>query len=1013
MKKILFIIFIYLLLGACQVNELTEQRDINEIYARIECDVDTKTSMDANNNIRWSEGDQVISFMKSSLGLKYQIKADYVGKTFGSFSKISSASSDDLYAGVELNHNVVYYPYSDDAHIEKSGDNYALNVVLPDKQTYSENSFGNGAMPMIAVSEDNDVVFKNVCGGMKLKIKGNMKVASIKLEGKNNELLSGTATITAYTDGTAPSIDMSSDAYSSVTLDCGVGVQLSENSITEFIIALPPVVFKQGFKVSIIDAESNTYAIESNKANSILRSSLLIMPEITLGDSDPENPEDNVPEAIPGHNPEPYFSESVELMGLIWRMAGAPEYSKCNVKTVVNSADVHFASMKNHQAIKLAAQYSKSNISYDAVTGYANQLIFNDEGDLVFDPDYLEGSNSSFDRWNNQQKYDMLAAVNDFYKKSNFHEWFVSTRDEQQQAIASFKTVCNLDYTWFDTFYGKTDKISSRIILSFMIGGNNNGISLKRKDSTLLLTPVLGCLNQHSGNISFNGDMNLIVHEFSHPYCNPLIEANWSSISAKSNEVFNEVRDIMVRQAYGNPITMMCETLVRSCSIRYMLSHNQKNLVNQRLEYEESKGFIMVRYLIKTLEEREIEAVQYASLADFMPVIIEAINNFDPNDSSNQGGVAEPDLLPHDYVDIGIDMEDGKKLYFATRNVGETSPAGFGSNVYTWGATVEWGKPWAPEDSEYEWPAGMRLDAAHDIASIKWGGDWHIPSPEEWNLLSEQCDYERKEASECEYGVEGYFFYNKTDRSKYIFLPIPDWCGELTYWSSEIKESLGSYSDAYYFSSYFDVLDCRWWAGTNSTGFAVRAVISASGTFDANGHDYVDLGVKMSDGKKLYFATMNVGETSPAGCLTEIYRWGATKNRGQEWLKEAGWPVGKILDEAHDIATITWGKKWHVPSPKEWNLLIEKCDYERKEANESGYGVAGYFFYNKSDHSKFIFLPVSTWDDELYYWSSEIAEPKNGICTAYIFSSNKGNLTCDGSAGIESNGFAIRPVFVE
>ena len=749
MKKIVFIIFICSLLGACQVNELTEQRDINDIYARIECDIATKTIMDADNNIRWSEGDQVVAFMKSSLALKYQIKSNYVGKTSGSFSKISSESSDDLYAGMELEHNVVYYPYIDDVSIEQSGDSYVLNVLLPVEQTYSEGSFGNGSMPMLAVSEDNDITFRNVCGGVKFKFKGNKKITSIKLEGKNNELLSGTATITAYADGTNPSIEMSSDASGSVTLDCGPGVQLSEDNITEFIIALPPVVFKHGFTVSIKDAEANTFMVESDRANSVIRSSLLAMPVITLGNSGPEYPEDDDPEPIPGHNPEPYFSETVELMGLLWRLAGSGEYCQCRVGSVAQSADSFFASMRNHQAVTLAKQYRQQGICYDAVTGFANQLIFNDEANLIFDPDYLEGSNAGFDdRWTDSQKNDMLAAVNDFYKESDFQEWFASTRVEQQQAISSFKTVCDLDYTWFDSFYGKNDKISSRIILSFMIGPNNNGISLKRKDGTLLLTPVLGCLNQFSENVTFNGDMNLIVHEFSHPYCNPLIESNWSSISVKANEVYNEVRSIMESQAYGNPVTMMCETLVRSCAIRYMKSHNLENLVNQQLAYEENNGFMMVRYLVKTLEERENEAAQYSSLSDFMPVMIEAINNFDPNDSSNQGGVAEPDLLPHDYVDLGIDMGDGKKLYFATRNVGETSPAGIGTSVYKWGAKFEWGDAWYPELTYTGWPIGTRLDAAHDIATIEWGGDWHTPSPEEWNTLIEQSDYERKEAYE-------------------------------------------------------------------------------------------------------------------------------------------------------------------------------------------------------------------------------------------------------------------------
>ena len=160
---------------------------------------------------------------------------------------------------------------------------------------------------------------------------------------------------------------------------------------------------------------------------------------------------------------------------------------------------------------------------------------------------------------------------------------------------------------------------------------------------------------------------------------------------------------------------------------------------------------------------------------------------------------------------------------------------------------------------------------------------------------------------------------------------------------------------------------------------------------------------------------MNVGETSSAG-ISVGYYWGATKEGGEAWLpdsyteKDDGWFGGIKLDAAHDIATITWGEKWHIPSQEEWNLLVEKCDYERKEANESGYGVAGYFFYNKSDRSKFIFLPVSTWDNELEYWTSEAFD---ATC-AHTFNSIDGTVGCLGwIAGFESTGFAVRPVFVE
>ena len=802
-----------------------------------------------------------------------------------------------------------------------------------------------------------------------------------------------------------PFITATSTAKSIVINLKDVTLAKDNEQLTVNLMVAPKDLSESNIAIKITDKEGNMYTTASdqhitgkeyvaNKTYSFTR---------TLVASGTETP----PATEQGHNTEPYFSEAVELMGLIWRLAGAGEYNQCQVSTVADSADKYFASVKNHHAVNLAKRYYQYDIAYDAVTGYANQLIINELGVISFDPNYLEGSNPSFDRWNEQQKNDMLAAVNDFYEVSNFHDWFVSTQTEQEQAIASFKQVCDMDYTWFDSFYGKNDKASSRIILSFMIGYSNNGISLKRKDGTLLATPVLGNFSQNNGRIKFNGDMSTIIHEFSHPYCNPLIEANWLSIENSANEVYNEVSFIMASQAYTNALIMMCETLVRASTVRYFMSHNLEHLVEDVISMEEMSGFMLVRTLVETLEKYEQASSKYATLADFMPEIVDAINQFDPNNPSSPDG---PDTLPQDYVDLGIEMDDGKKLYFATRNVGETSPSGIASTVYRWGTTESWGAAWTPEAINEGWPTGHKLDAAHDIATIKWGGDWHVPSIEEWSLLAEQCDYEKKEADESGYGVAGVFFYNKKDHGKFIFLPVTMYCDDMLYWSSDMASPFDAWGFVYV-NGYVDA-----YATTNIEGaLAVRPVIAATGTFNANDREYVDLGIETSDGKKLYFATMNVGETSPGGNWA-TYCWGATEEGGTAWMPESensNWPTGIKLDAAHDIVTITWGEKWHIPSVKEWNLLAEKCDYERKEANESGYDVAGYFFYNKKDHSKFIFLPVSLWSDELEYWTSETGEPLDGNSAAYTFHSSNGKVNCTSTADINSRGYAIRPVFVE
>ena len=280
--------------AACQEAEAPLAEE-NVLSAVIEQDETTKTEMDENNNILWSANDQIIAFMKSSYGHKYNLIPSYVGKAYADFEPASSGNGGNLSAGGEWDHNVAYYPYSSSVECLKSGSNYTLDVVLPSEQTYVAESFGNGSMVMVAVSEDNNIVFKNVLGGMKLQLRGTQKVKSITLQGNNNEKLSGAATVTAYADETKPAITMAQSASTSVTLNCGSGVQLNESSVTEFIIALPPVLFSQGFTVTVTDTESNTYTAGTDKANTVIRSSLLVMPAFKLGETpDSETPENAV-----------------------------------------------------------------------------------------------------------------------------------------------------------------------------------------------------------------------------------------------------------------------------------------------------------------------------------------------------------------------------------------------------------------------------------------------------------------------------------------------------------------------------------------------------------------------------------------------------------------------------------------------------------------------------------------------------------------------------------------------
>ena len=289
MKKIFLLSLAMLSLAACQVEELVTGHEANDadIYASVETLNATKTSMDQYNNVLWSEGDQIVAFMKTTLGIRYQIKEQYVGSTTGGFSKVTgSDGGDDLESGQEIDHNVVIYPYSDQVWCMKYDNNtpanaYKLNVNLPEVQTYAENSFADGAFPMIAVSSSNQLTFRNICGGIKLQLKGEDKIKSIKFEGLAGESLSGNSSVVAYADGSFPVVTMASDALKTVILDCGDGVQLYPNSPTTFIIAVPPMEFRSGMKITVTDADGLSRTLTNTSSNTVKRSSLLTFPVIT------------------------------------------------------------------------------------------------------------------------------------------------------------------------------------------------------------------------------------------------------------------------------------------------------------------------------------------------------------------------------------------------------------------------------------------------------------------------------------------------------------------------------------------------------------------------------------------------------------------------------------------------------------------------------------------------------------------------------------------------------------
>lgn len=193
----------------------------------------------------------------------------------------------------EFNTNIAIYPYQEGIGCtyvkgnDGTDDSYQITgLTFPQTQTYSPDSFSGESFLMAANTtnlEDHKLNFKNLCGIIKLQLKGKAKIKTIELCGNNNEKIAGGATVTLNEDGSNPQISLTSETSTIITLDCGEGVQLNEETATNFHTTVPPTNFEKGFRIKTVDIDGGITEFNTSKANSVRRSYIHTMPEVTLG----------------------------------------------------------------------------------------------------------------------------------------------------------------------------------------------------------------------------------------------------------------------------------------------------------------------------------------------------------------------------------------------------------------------------------------------------------------------------------------------------------------------------------------------------------------------------------------------------------------------------------------------------------------------------------------------------------------------------------------------------------
>ena len=242
------------LVASCSVKEKdfnVVQPESAKFYASFE-QLDTKVFVNEDLQLRWTADDRISIFNKQTANQEYKF-AGQTGDDSGEFEKVGNGAA----SGSALDNVIAVYPYQAGSTVSESGE---ISLSFPAEQAYAQNSFGLGANPMVSVSADENLQFKNVGGYLKVSIFGcGYSVSSITLKGNNGEKIAGNATVTMPLDG-VPTIEMAEDAGTEITLTCAEPVSLGVSAAesVDFWFVVPPVTFSKGFTVSVNHQEGVT-----------------------------------------------------------------------------------------------------------------------------------------------------------------------------------------------------------------------------------------------------------------------------------------------------------------------------------------------------------------------------------------------------------------------------------------------------------------------------------------------------------------------------------------------------------------------------------------------------------------------------------------------------------------------------------------------------------------------------------------------------------------------------------
>lgn len=218
---------------------------------------DTKTVLQSNGSLLWSAKDKINIF----------VGTQSFAFTGTNTSEVSEATFTGSLEGAEWGSGKEFwavYPQSS----SNSSDGASVSVNLPGNQEACAGTFAKDLFISIAKSQDYNLTFFNVCGGVKFSVT-EAGIKSVSFKGKNGEAIAGTAQV-AFDQSGKPIVQKVTNPLAELTLSAPDGSTL-EMGKWYYIVCFPSVL-ENGFVMTLHKTDGTVAEMDSSRSVTIKRS---------------------------------------------------------------------------------------------------------------------------------------------------------------------------------------------------------------------------------------------------------------------------------------------------------------------------------------------------------------------------------------------------------------------------------------------------------------------------------------------------------------------------------------------------------------------------------------------------------------------------------------------------------------------------------------------------------------------------------------------------------------------